>query len=604
MTNFFSSLWPAAANHLWQSTLFAATAAVLTVLLRKHSARTRYCLWLAASLKFLVPFSLLVKLGTHLSWPHASAQPSTPALYSVLQDISQPFAPPSLNLPPATPLHSAVSYGLPHMWQIMAAIWLAGFLSVLILWTVRWFRITSAARHAEPLSDGREIAALRRIERIFGMRIPIAFLQSRASLEPGIFGILRPVLIWPEGISQHLDDSQLESVLAHEVWHVRRRDNLFAAIHMLVEAVFWFYPLVWWIGARLIDERERACDEEVVALGNDRQVYAESILKVCEFCLGSPLPCVSGVTGADLKQRMVHIMNDRILHTLGPAKKLLLTTAALAAIAIPVAFGLLNPTAMRAHPQSENSASAPSFSSVSIRPSATVASGPAKMKVMFELQNGNFAARGIDLQMLIRLAYHVQDTQIAGGPDWLTSQKYDIDAKLDDTSAKALQNRNSGEPELDSPRLLQSLLADRFKLALHSEGRSLPVYDLVLDSNGPKLKDAGDVRMLRMGPGQLTSGGIPIELLAQDLAMRLGSTVIDKTGLKGNYAFSLHWTPDREELERLKQQGVSTTGTGSSAEPSGPPIFTALQEQLGLKLEPRTETVQVLAIDHAEKPTN
>ena len=74
---------------------------------------------------------------------------------------------------------------------------------------------------------------------------------------------MHPVLLWPEGLSEKLDDAHLEAVIAHELCHVRRRDNLTAAVHMLVEAVFWFHPLVWWLGARLIDERERACDEEV-----------------------------------------------------------------------------------------------------------------------------------------------------------------------------------------------------------------------------------------------------------------------------------------------------------------------------------------------------
>ena len=95
----------------------------------------------------------------------------------------------------------------------------------------------------------------------------IDILLSRASLEPGIFGISRPVLVWPEGISEHLEDAHLEAILAHELWHVRRRDNLAAAIHMFVEAMFWFHPLVWWLGARLVEERERACDEEVLESG-------------------------------------------------------------------------------------------------------------------------------------------------------------------------------------------------------------------------------------------------------------------------------------------------------------------------------------------------
>ena len=98
-------------------------------------------------------------------------------------------------------------------------------------------------------------------------------------------GIFKPVLLLPEGIAERLTPAQLEAILAHELRHVQRRDNLTAAIHMLVETIFWFHPLVWWIRARLMEERERACDEGVLRLGSEPQVYAESILKVCEFYL-------------------------------------------------------------------------------------------------------------------------------------------------------------------------------------------------------------------------------------------------------------------------------------------------------------------------------
>jgi bla regulator protein blaR1 len=109
-------------------------------------------------------------------------------------------------------------------------------------------------------------------------------------------------------------------VLAHEFYHVRRRDNLTAALHMTVEAVFWT-PLVWWIGARQAEERQRACDEGVLRLGNEAQVYAESILRVCQFYVDSPVACVSGVTGSDLKKRMAGIMNDHFGETLGTPKR-------------------------------------------------------------------------------------------------------------------------------------------------------------------------------------------------------------------------------------------------------------------------------------------
>jgi beta-lactamase regulating signal transducer with metallopeptidase domain len=185
-------------------------------------------------------------------------------------------------------------------------------------------------------------------------------LLSPASLEPGIFGIVRPVLLWPAGISERLQDAHVEAIVAHELWHVRRRDNLAAALHMVVEAVFWFHPLVWWLGARLADERERACDEEVLALGSERQVYAESILKTCEFCVGFPLACVSRVTGADLKKRIAHIMTQPVARKLDVSKKALLAVAGLAAVMVPVVLGLLSAAPAQANPQPENpSASAP-----------------------------------------------------------------------------------------------------------------------------------------------------------------------------------------------------------------------------------------------------
>jgi uncharacterized protein (TIGR03435 family) len=426
-------------------------------------------------------------------------------------------------------------------------------------------------------------------------------LLSRTSLEPGIFGIARPVLVWPEGISQHLDDQHLEAILAHELWHVRRRDNLFAALHMLVEAVFWFYPLVWWLGARLIDERERACDEEVVALGKNRQIYAESILKVCEFCLGSPLPCVSGVTGADLKRRMVHIMNDRISLKLDFARKALLTLAAILAIAVPITFGLFTATPSRAQSQAATSnLSAPVFSSVSIK--AHESADPMRTKMMFSLMDGSFVANGVTLQRLVQMAYRVQDAQISGGRDLLNKTKFDIEAKLDPSFVAAMHQQTSGGKNFDDRAMLKSLLADRFKLVAHSEAQTVDAYDLVADESGAKLQPVGEQpRMMHLGPGELTSSGAPVELLAAQLSARLGLPVVDKTGLKGNYAFNLHWTPDKKQDEALEQSG-EPVAPEPPADSNGPSLLTALQEQLGLKLEPQTEPVQMLVIDHVEAP--
>ena len=130
-------------------------------------------------------------------------------------------------------------------------------------------------------------------------------------------------------------------MIAHELCHVRRRDNLTAAIHMVVEAVFWFHPLVWWIGARLLEERERACDEEVLRQLGDPKTYAEGILAICKRYVDPPLMCVSGVTGADLKKRIESIMRNRLAARLTLTTKVVLITAAFASVAGPFVVGML-----------------------------------------------------------------------------------------------------------------------------------------------------------------------------------------------------------------------------------------------------------------------
>jgi bla regulator protein blaR1 len=95
--------------------------------------------------------------------------------------------------------------------------------------------------------------------------------------------VVRPVLLVPRGLRERVTPEELDAIVAHETCHVRRRDNLAMSLHMIVEALFWFHPLVWWMERRLVDEQERACDEAVLAGGTPPRVYAEGILKVCEL---------------------------------------------------------------------------------------------------------------------------------------------------------------------------------------------------------------------------------------------------------------------------------------------------------------------------------
>ena len=318
-------------THLWQSTLFALAAAALTMAFRRNRAKVRYWLWFSASLKFFVPFSFLIRLGGRLGWAPVAQRIATPDFSFAVERIALPFPEPvslALAAQPATD------------WTRVAilAVWLGGLLVIALIRLRLWLRIRAAVRASVPL----EIPASVEIRSAPGL------------LEPGVVGCLRPVLLLPEGIRDRLTPSQLEAVLAHELCHIRRRDNLFASIHMLVEALFWFHPLVWWIGARLVEERERACDEGVLSLGNAPRTYADAILGVCQLYVESPLVCVSGVTGANLKRRIEAIMTNHTGQGLTRARKLLLAGAGVAALACPIGIGVLigvgNAPIVRAQP--------------------------------------------------------------------------------------------------------------------------------------------------------------------------------------------------------------------------------------------------------------
>jgi len=360
------------------------------------------------------------------------------------------------------------------------------------------------------------------------------------------------MLLFPTGIVERLAPSQLQAVLAHELCHIRRRDNLTGAVHMIVEAVSWFHPLVWWISARLMEERERACDEGVLESGSKPKVYAESILKTCQFCVESPLTCVSGVTGADLKKRIVRIMTEIMPNKLGFGRKLLLAALGIIVIAGPVVFGLVN--APQIHAQSAPMASMPlpPFEVASIKPNL---SPDGSMQGLYP--PGRVSFRYTTMKRLIAFAYYVRPFQVSGGPSWVGSDKFDIDAKEPDAVAEELRKLSREQQRQEVGLLLQSLLADRFRLKVTHETRELPIYALIVAKNGPKLhagrpgdtypnglkgddgRPIGHGDDFQFGKGRLIAQGIPLQALVDVMSFQLGRTILDQTGLKGKYDFNL-----------------------------------------------------------------
>jgi beta-lactamase regulating signal transducer with metallopeptidase domain len=309
-------------DHLWQSTLFAVAAALLTLAFQRNSARVRHLIWLAASVKFLVPFSLLFWAGAQLRNLFPSAIHEAPAFSGWVEQIAQPGGVVTSNLA-AIPLARAVSESEWNIWIVVLAVWLAGSLLLIGRRIYEWLYLRAVVEAA----SGVDVEA------------PLPVLETHSELEPGIFGVFAPTLLLPAGITTRLPPEQLKAIIDHEVCHLQRKDNLTAAIQMLVEALFWFHPMVWWIGSRLVVERERACDEAVIEGGRDRHTYAEGILMVCRYYFEPP-PCSAAVSGGSLRNRIEEIMSAPLSDRLSLVKKCALGVVTLLFVAGPLAVGL------------------------------------------------------------------------------------------------------------------------------------------------------------------------------------------------------------------------------------------------------------------------
>ena len=698
----FLSLWRGGwtavlVNHLWQSTAVVVVAWLLAAALRKNHARVRYWVWFAASVKFLLPFSLLIAAGEWLRSlvPVPAAQP---AVASVMEQVTQPFGQTQFFDAGSTPIaaHHASYWPL-----ILVMVWLCGALAIAIRFGLAWAKMNAVKRRARP----------------FALAADVPVLSSSAPIEPGVFGILRPVLLLPEGIPERLSAEQMRAIVAHEMCHVRRRDNLTFAIHIVVETMFWFHPMVWWIGSRLIEEREHACDEAVVQAGSEAQAYAEGILNVCKFYVETPLNCASGVTGSELKQRIVRIMSGQSVRKLDLRRKVLVAVACVLAAGIPVTAGVVHAAqeqtqgagaaeksgiegtwqgTMRiqdghnfrmvlkivkekngglsgtlytinqngkligeargdsvsfdggklrfviAFPgttyEGEMSADGNSISgtirgyetqdrtyplvleratpatkwaipappqqlpkmAADAKPGVEVATvKPAQPGAhIFELtmQGTHLVIKAFTVHDLIKFVYPVQKRQITGGPSWMSTERWDIEVKPDIPGSPNQQQMQE---------IVQKVLAERFALKVHEEKREMTAYVLTVGKNGPKMTKSTDPfpdPNFILGPGEVvhargTTMGYFTQLLQVSI---LDRPVVDRTGLTGRWDFTLKWTPDETQFA----DGPWGSPKPAADDPNGPPpLFTAIQQQLDLKLEAQKTQVPVVVIDHVERPS-
>ena len=285
------------------------------------------------------------------------------------------------------------------------------------------------------------------------------------------------------------------------------------------------------------------------------------------------------------------------------------------AIAVPIVFGLARPAQSRMPNAAVFTAG---YRHVSITPGAT-GKGLVETRIFFTPDS--LSAKNQTLQGLIRLAYGVQDDQISGGPDWVTTARFNVEAKLDSSVVAELQKLSPEQQKAERDQMFQTLLADQFKVALHRESKLLPAYVLVIAKNGPKIQAAkpGDTypngiksldglpagpHKFDMGPDGMTVQALPMSFVTEHLALHLNQPVLDRTGLTGDYDFTFKMTPeggstDHKEVIGGKQTTVHTTPVGAKHAA----LLAAMEEQLGLRLDTQTVPLPVLVIDRAVKPS-
>ena len=417
---------------------------------------------------------------------------------------------------------------------------------------------------------------------------PIRLAASPLIHTPTVIGWLRPVVLVPLSAVSGLEPDFVAGLLAHELTHIRRHDYLVNALQCAAETVLFYHPAVWWISRQIRDEREQCCDDMAVSLCGDTLTYVRALAELESRRAPVPSPALAA-TGGSLSARIARLLGMPAPRSHRNARS-------------SVAAGLLAAAALliAVHGRAQTTVPAsklPAFDTASIKPSAA----DTPLKVDFAA-GGRLTISHGTLRFLIKIAYDVTDQQILGGPGWINSRRFDLQGKPltpfggDPTNMTPDQILVFHRPT----RLrLQRLLADRFQLELQQVSQPMQIFALVPGKNGAKMKassTAGDPE-ISFNHGILQAKRMDMPTLARFLSEgQTGRPVIDETGIAGKFDFRLEWTPD-PSLDPL--QPASQTPPRDA----GVSVFSALQQQLGLKLEARTSPADALVVKRAVLPS-
>jgi len=593
-------------HFLWQGLCIAILyEAARRILTRTSGPQTRYRLACGAMAAMAAaPFVTWELVAPPHQSPEAMYRiPSTPQAASTTGIAATTTLPDSVR--------ATVSSVQPEQFLFwVVVIWLAGVIAFWVRlvggWVVTARMRSMLVRRAPPEWQER----FRKLGGQIGISRPARLLVSALVQVPTVIGWLRPVVLVPVGALAGLPAAHVEALLLHELGHIRRYDYLINILQSVAESLLFYHPAVWWVSGHIRAERELCCDDLAVSIGGDALTYAQALAQLESYRpvhFGAAL----AANGGTLANRIARLLGrSRPAAPIGLGPSLLAIALLLGALT----FGLFG-----------QSNTHPAFEVASVKRSA-IGPDPTQPMGGGYQPGGRMHMVNMPLRGLIQFAYAdhdsphwlpLPDSQVAGGPAWARTDGYNIDAKP------------AGQTDPKHTWLMmQALLADRFHLALNRETRELPVYDLESVKGGPRLPAAKDAGCVSFPPGtpphpvpgkvdcgyvggpfsgpeagllQIQGRKVHVADLARVLTSLLGRPVVDRTGFTGEFDLNLRFTSDETLVGFL---GILAPAESHlPTDPNSPNIFAALEEQLGLKLVPAKGPVEVLVIDHAERPT-
>jgi uncharacterized protein (TIGR03435 family) len=456
-------------------------------------------------------------------------------------------------------------------WVVM--LWLVGAIAFWVRLMGGWFIVAcmrSTRVRPAPLEWQQVLSALG--ARI-GLSRSVRLLVSALVQVPTVVGWLRPVVLVPVGALAGLPPDQVEALLAHELAHIRRLDYLVNILQGVAEALLFYHPAVWWVSRQIRTEREFCCDDVAVSVSGDVLTYARALAEMESF-RPAPLNTALAANGASLADRIARLLGQaRPVSRTRPGPSVILSAVLILATAIGV-FGQWT--------------SQPRFEVVSIKPLAKNDTDGSTGLATDMGDAGLVRYANATLTSVLTKAYNVKFQQIAG-PSWLDSERYEIIGKMPQGASKE-----------QVPTMLQNLLAEKFQTKVHWETTQGQAYTLVVDENGPKIKEshAPNRSMSINTAGHIQYTGVTMDSLAESLSVFLDSPVVNATRIEGTFDITLDVS--MKDMTGLRKLGWPGSEGATPANARSPSIFNVLQG-LGLKLQPWTTPIVHLVVDRAER---